>query len=346
MKALKLISNGKFLIEKRKIPRLKKNHSVVKIKYAGICSSDIYRSFFNKSYFYPLVMGHEAMGVIVKTDSKKLKVNDKVVIFPLKPCFKCEFCKINKYQICKSYDYYGSRCDGAFQEYLQVNNWNLMKIPNKINDKDAVLIEPLSVMVHVKNILFKQFNKNKITKKNKGAIIGGGFLGLVLSNILKYYKITNFVLYEKNNFKIKFGIRSKLNIKSNFYLNKNISNKFDWVVETSGDPKSYIKSIEIVKPGGSIICMSNISNGLLLDSKIISLLVRKELHLIGSWNSNYNNKDNEWKESFNLIQKGISPSKFITHEINLIKIPSILKKLYLHKKRKKLFNSIKTVVRI
>ena len=92
--------------------------------------------------------------------------------------------------------------------------------------------------------------------------------------------------------------------------------------------------------------MSNIANDILLDSKIISLLVRKELHLIGSWNSNYNNKDNEWKESLNLIQKGVSPSKFITHEINLIKIPHILKKLYLHKKRKKLFNSIKTVVRI
>lgn len=347
MKALKLVSNGKFLLEDRKNPILKKNHSVVKIKYAGICSSDISRSFFHGSYFYPLVIGHEAMGKIIKTNSDELMVNDKVVIFPLKPCFKCEFCKKNKYQICKKYDYYGSRSDGAFQEYLLVKNWNLMKIPKFINDKDAALIEPLSVMVHVKNILFKQFKINQISKNSKGAILGGGFLALVLSDILRFYNVNNFIIYEKNNFKIKYGAKNSLNIKSNLSLNnKNIQNKFNWIIETSGDPNSYLKSIEILKPGGSVICMSNISKNLKLDSRLISLIVRKELNFIGSWNSNYNNKQNEWKESIELIKKGISPSKFITHEVSLMKVPEILKKLSLHKKRKKIFNSIKTLVRI
>ena len=59
------------------------------------CSSDIYRAFDKGAYFYPLIMGHEISGQIVKVGEKvkSFNIRDKVSIFPLLPCFKCNSCK-------------------------------------------------------------------------------------------------------------------------------------------------------------------------------------------------------------------------------------------------------------
>ena len=77
MKKLELVKNGNLIIKNCKKPRLKKGHSLIKIGHVGACSSDIARGFSNGAYFYPLVMGHEAMGYVENEFSKK---NTKVFL--------------------------------------------------------------------------------------------------------------------------------------------------------------------------------------------------------------------------------------------------------------------------
>ena len=83
MKAAVLEKNKTIKLKYLNPPRIQKNECLVRIKYAGLCSSDIQRGFFNSSYFYPLIMGHEISGIIdtVGANVKGFKKGDKVESF-------------------------------------------------------------------------------------------------------------------------------------------------------------------------------------------------------------------------------------------------------------------------
>ena len=64
MKSIILASKGRFKLLEKDLPKATKDTSLVKLRNVGICSSDIHRSHGGGAYFYPLVMGHEATGII------------------------------------------------------------------------------------------------------------------------------------------------------------------------------------------------------------------------------------------------------------------------------------------
>ena len=229
MKAVVLSSNKKIELLNVSKPQIESDECLIAIKYVGICSSDIYRAFDSGAYFYPLIMGHEFAGEVIEIGSgvSEFKIGDKVAVFPLKPCFSCDSCSKKLYAQCVKYSYYGSRCNGAFSEFLNVNKWNLIKIPDSISLKDACLIEPLAVVLHGINKL--NLFECKISKP-KVAILGSGFLGIMLIDLLKLYKPTiEITIIDRNQFKLEIVKSEKVKTEllqsdiewDNFLLNNN-----------------------------------------------------------------------------------------------------------------------------
>lgn len=347
MKALKLTKNKSLKLDEVEPPNLRKNHSIISIDFVGLCSSDIARTYSNGAYSYPLIIGHEAMGRIYQTSSKKFATGDRVIIFPLKPCFKCNECKSMDFQRCKNYSYYGSREDGALQQQINIHNWNLIKIDHSIKSADAALTEPTSVMVHVKNILFNHLSLHAL-KNNFGAVIGGGFLSIIFCKILHILDVSNHIVFERNKFKRSFAKEKNIHsIDSREIKKRKYKNFFKWVVEASGDPNSIENAIEICAPGGVIVLMSNIREDVKLKKDIFSKILRKELTVLGSWNSSFNKSGkSDWSEAIRLIKKGFSPSEFVTHNISLAEAQGIIERFHLHKIRKKKFKAIKALIRV
>ena len=93
---------------------------LVKVKYTGICGSDVPRVNGNACHFYPNVLGHEFSGTIVETGEnvKMRKVGERVAGVPLVPCMQCEDCQKGNYSLCKHYTFIGSRRFGSFAEYV------------------------------------------------------------------------------------------------------------------------------------------------------------------------------------------------------------------------------------
>ena len=85
--------------------------AIVKVKAAGICSSDIPRIFSKGTYHFPTIPGHEFSGIVEKVGSiaDVDLVGKHVGVFPLIPCKECEQCKQKRYEMCSHYDYIGSR---------------------------------------------------------------------------------------------------------------------------------------------------------------------------------------------------------------------------------------------
>ena len=97
-------------------PVPKNGEVLVKVMAAGICGSDIPRIFTTGAHNHPLIPGHEFSGQVVDAGSSADKkwIGKRVGVFPLIPCNSCPPCKKNLFEMCRNYNYLGSRCNGAF----------------------------------------------------------------------------------------------------------------------------------------------------------------------------------------------------------------------------------------
>jgi len=343
MKTVLLQANKLLNLSEINIPHIGPDECLINVKVCGVCSSDIYRAFENGAYFYPLTMGHEIAGQITEIGEKvkNFKVGDSVSVFPLLPCFDCKYCKLKKFATCNNYKYYGSRNAGGFSEYISIKEWNLIKI-DKIGYRNGAFLEPLSVVIHglKKSSLL---NKNQTFQKKKICVIGAGFLGLLMSEII-HNKLENSEIHviDKNQFKLDHLSFSKRIIthclsdsdKWNKFSENN-KNRFDYIFELTGNEINFSRSILLSKANGKILWLGNIQNDLLLDKSLVSSILRKELKIIGSWNSQFkHDDDDDWVDAIQLIEEGsVDPSKYITQLISLEELPIVLEKMYNHKSR-------------
>ena len=69
-------------------PKLEKGWCIIKVKAAGICSSDIPRIYTKGTYHFPTIPGHEFAGIVAETNPEdSALLGKKVGVFPLIPCF-------------------------------------------------------------------------------------------------------------------------------------------------------------------------------------------------------------------------------------------------------------------
>ena len=361
MIALSLIKNKKLKIIEKRVPKIL--HPLkcrLQILYSGICGSDIPRAFNSMAYTYPLIMGHEFVGKIIQTGKsvKQFSRNDTVSAYPLIPqCInnpkkkKCDYCKSENYNLCDNYSYYGSRVDGSFCEILDVYEWNLYKIDKKISHNLGSLIEPTAVAF---NILDKF--QNFLSKKNKILLIGSGFIGQILARILKRTNSNvNLTALDRNLFKlkkIKKYSNDQLLFKNNNtsedqYILSSLRNKFDIVIESSGNYKNFISSLNFAKKNGLVIFSGNPNNDIKFSKNQISSVLRKEIIIKGVWNSTFKKKMNNWKFAENFLRSSNNSNleQLITHTTDLEKSPILLNKIYLAKNKKINLGYIKGIIK-
>ena len=116
-------------------PKAEPGKVLIKVKYTGICGSDIPRVNGDACHYFPNVLGHEFSGVVEEIGEgvTMLKPGDRVAGVPLVPCMKCTDCQKGNYSLCKHYSFIGSREFGSFAEYVSVPKWNLIELPeNKL----------------------------------------------------------------------------------------------------------------------------------------------------------------------------------------------------------------------
>ena len=328
MISLALIRNKKFKIVNKTLKKLKSDHCRINILASGICASDIPRAYDSMAYHYPLVLGHEFVGRITEIGNRITKFNrgDIVSAFPLVPCCLhkktiniCENCNEEKFNLCNNYSYYGSRIDGSFAEFLDVNQWNLFKVSKNLPFEQSSLIEPTAVVF---NIISKF--KNDLNNKKKILILGAGFLGQILARVLKKIARHHQVhILDRNRFKLnlgkKFSTTQYLSLKGkeNSYLQKELNSKFDIVIETTGNNVCFKDSIMYAKKDGKVFYSGNINKSLVFKKNEASDILRKQINIKGVWNSSFKCKNNNWKQAHSFLLKSKEFEELITHEINL-----------------------------
>ena len=109
MKAAVVVANEDVQYQEVEEPQVTPGHVKIKVRYSGICGSDIPRVLNHGVHFYPIVLGHEFSGDVVEVGEgvTKVKVGDRVSGAPLLPCMKCDDCQNGNFSLCKHYSFIG-----------------------------------------------------------------------------------------------------------------------------------------------------------------------------------------------------------------------------------------------
>ncbi len=284
-------------------PEIRSGWCLVKVMAAGICGSDVPRIFETGAHRHPLVPGHEFSGIVAKGTNKW--VGKRVGVFPLIPCYECGPCREKKYEMCKNYNYMGSRCDGGFAEYTLVPEKNLIELPENISFEQAAMLEPSAVAVHA-------IRKVNPQKNSKAVVIGLGTIGLMVAMFLSDIGVS---VHAVGNKEYQYKKLKLLGIE-NIELDRG---EADCVFECVGKNESIQEAIDFVKPEGTVVIVGNPATDISLKKEIYWKILRSQLSIKGTWNSSFTrSEDDDWHYVLKKVSEGkIQPERLISHRYKL-----------------------------
>lgn len=346
MKAFVLNSIADLKFEKLEDPVIHDLEALISIKASGICASDIPRIFKTGTYKFPLVCGHEFCGVVeaVYNEEYKHLIGKRVGVFPLIPCKKCTSCKNGIFETCDNYDYLGSRSNGGFAEKVAVPIWNLIELPENVSFEEGAMLEPIAVALHA----IKQV---EIGLNTKIAIYGSGTIGFLIAMWARKMGAKEIFLFgtrkEHKELASKLGFINFCNVNESNpiqYILKNTNNVgADICIEAVGTIRSFNDSISSAKKGGQVLLVGNPNLDFRVERDIYWKILRNQLKVIGTWNSRFNNlDDNDWTDAIEAIQnRDLNVNDLITHKIKLEDLQDMLK---IMKYKKEYYNKVMIIM--
>lgn len=186
MKALVLKEYNKLVYEEVPEPAVGADEVLIRVKVCGICGSDVHGLDGSTGRrIPPLIMGHEAAGVVADVGGKvgDLKAGERVTFDSTIYCGECDYCLKGNVNLCDNRRVIGVSCDeyrqdGAFAEYVAVPRRCVYRIPDSLSFEAASTVEPLSVAVHA-------VARVNLSQDHTAVVIGAGMVGLLIVQVLK-----------------------------------------------------------------------------------------------------------------------------------------------------------------
>ena len=321
MKAVLMYAPKDLRLEEVDIPTVGADEVLIKIMAVGICGTDIPRVNKYGAYYSPIISGHEFAGEIVElgSDVRKSAIGDRVTVAPLIPCYECEYCDQGIYALCEDYSYYGSRCDGAFAQYIAVKEKNLLKISDTISYETAATTDPFANAMHA-------LKRGEFNEGDRVCVYGCGAIGLYAVQAAKALGASKVVAVDVSPEKLESARQCGADAVFNGRdadVAKQICDYLgggaDVVCEISGAPIAQQNAILSAAKLGRVVIVGISRTGLQLSEQAVDKIMRGEINVKGSWNSFSNPFPGwEWTTAIQLFEDGsVSSDPVITHRLKL-----------------------------
>lgn len=277
--------------------------TLVQITRGGICGSDLHYFQHGKVGNYevkhPMVLGHEVIGKIVKTNDPTLYVGQKVAINPSKPCHTCKYCLAGESNQCETMRFFGSamyipHVDGGFTRYKVVDNAQCIDYPQEAPDDVMAFAEPLAVSIHAAK-------QGGDLKGKKVFVSGVGPIGSLIVASLKALGAEEIICADISqrclDIALQMGADKALNADGDFSDYAQHKGEFDISFEASGHPSSVERCLAVTKARGTIV---QIGMGANLSNFPLMTLIAKEINWRGSF---------RFVEEFNTAVEWLSTGK-------------------------------------
>ncbi|MEB2333440.1 MAG: alcohol dehydrogenase catalytic domain-containing protein [Anaerolineaceae bacterium] len=299
MRALWLEDNK---IDLRDIDQPRKQDEVlIKIRKAGICSTDL--ELVKGYYPYAGVLGHEFVGEVISSpfpqrEGLGVRVGDRVVGDINAVCNQCEQCLNGRPTHCEDRTVLGivNRA-GTFAEYTTLPIANLHKVPASVSDEMAVFTEPLAAALEIQEQI-------QIKPTDRVLLVGAGRLGQLIAQTLALTGCDLRVVARHTRQQELLSAR-RIRIIAEEEIQRW---RWDVVVEATGSPGGFALARRAIRPRGTLVLKSTYKGEMNVN---FSSVVVDEVNIVGS-------RCGPFEPALRLMEaKQVNPTVLINDEFSL-----------------------------
>lgn len=276
MKTISLNGPGSIEIIEQDVDNTFEQMVLLKVISSGVCAADSYLWTGNHPWkiSYPIVPGHEIFGQVVDTKSPKdYPVGSKVVVQVNVPCYSCELCLNDKFNMCVERRHFGSTYKGSFAEYISIPvGARIHCFKEAIDDQVGGLSETMANAIYCAS-------RANLNGSERILILGMGSIGACLAHYLRItYPSMKIAALTSSSAKRDKLIELEM-IPMSLEDSSKFQDSFDVVFETSGYSESFKAGLNSLKPTGLAVIYGVFQKEMMFDFNQVSEF--KELTLIG-----------------------------------------------------------------
>ncbi|GAB3748581.1 galactitol-1-phosphate 5-dehydrogenase [Spirosoma pomorum] len=330
MKALVLTEYNHFELQDVDKPTIKPNEVLVRVQAVGICGSDVHGMDGSSGRrIPPIVMGHEASGIIaeVGSDVKDWSTGDRVTFDSTVYALDDWYSRRGMYNLSDGREVVGVstpdfKRQGAFAEYVTVPQHILYAIPDNVTFTQAALVEPVAVALHAVSLTPIQINDSAV-------VVGAGMIGLFVIQALKLAGCATIIAIDLDDDRLalakELGATHSINARSADVAQQvqalTHGRGADVSFEVVGAGPTVKTAIDCVRKGATVTLVGNLAPTVEIP---LQAVVTRQLRLQGSCAIN-----GEYEAALALIASGrMNIEAILSAEVPLAEGADWFKRLY------------------
>ena len=252
MRAARLHGAGDLRLAEEPEPETEPGQELVRVTAVGICGSDLHwwdeAGIGDAVITRPLVLGHEAAGVITAGPRR----GTRVAIDPAITCGTCRPCRDGYRNLCARIRFAGhGDQDGALRDFLAWPSDLLHPLPDSVTDTDGALLEPLGVAIHALDL-------GHVRLGARAAVVGCGPIGLLLIAVLRAAGARHIAAFEPLPHRREAALRygADVCLRPDILpgdLRELVGEGADAVFEMAGTADAVTLSMAAARPGGRVV---------------------------------------------------------------------------------------------
>jgi L-iditol 2-dehydrogenase len=305
MKALLLAEYNHFEYTDVPDPEIGPGDVLIRVEACGICGSDIHGMDGSSGRrIPPIVMGHEASGVIAQVGAQVSgwHVGDRVTFDSTVYCGECYFCRRGLINLCDNRRVLGVSCaeyrqPGAFAEYVVVPKRILYRLPDEVSFVHGAMVEPVSIAVHAISLAPIQLDDTAV-------VVGAGMIGLLVIQTLRVAGCGRIIAVDLDPHRLECALKLGADVALRADRGNVISEVqkltagrgADLAFEVVGIAPTVKTAVDALRKGGALVLVGNLAPSVELP---LQAVVTRQLTLLGSAAS-----CGEYPACLNLIARG------------------------------------------
>jgi NADPH2:quinone reductase len=240
---------GRLEVKELPDPEPRPDEIVVRVGACGMCGTDVHIA---EGEFpptpYPIVPGHEFAGEIVAAGAEvdDLEVGAHVAVDPSLFCGHCDYCRIQRGNLCRNWNAIGDTVNGAFAELVKAPARNAYELPEGTSARTGALVEPLACAVHGLRRLAAE-------PADTVLITGAGTMGLLLLQLILRDGASQVVVVDRNHARLQVAQSLGAHAVDTEIAAVLGKDGFDCVVDATGVPAVIDQGLNAVRRGGKLM---------------------------------------------------------------------------------------------
>ena len=297
------------------IPEIGSDDVLVKVRKTGICGTDVH--IFNwdewarKTIPTPMTVGHEYSGEVAAfgANVRHLRIGQRVSGEGHVIGMRSRAARGGRYHLDPETRGIGVNIPGAFADFVRVPAFNIVPLPDDVDDELGAVLDPLGNAVHTA-LSFDLVGEDVL-------ITGAGPIGIMAGAVARHIGARHVVITDINPKRLKLAEEvadvvavdvSKTDLRETMSRLR-MTEGFDVALEMSGAPAAFDQLFDAIITGGRIALLGLPEKPALVDwNKVIF----KQLTIKGVYGREM---FETWHKMIAMLESGLDVRKVITHRL-------------------------------